>query len=285
MLSIFTTMPKNEIKALAIGCFDGIHLGHLKLIKNLGDFGALLIIDKFKGKKLCTNEEKALLTKKEIIELDFENIKALDGKEFLQLLKKEFKNLEHFIVGYDFSFGRNRAYKAKDIESISGIKTTIIDEFSIDGIAVHTGLIKEFLALGQIEKANRFLGRTYSIKGKIIKGQGLGSKELFATLNLKCEEYFLPKNGVYTTFCEIKGKIFKSVSFIGVRFSDENFAIESHIIEDFNENLNENEPLKLEFVEFIRENQKFGNLIKLKKQIAKDIQKAKECLTRIKNER
>lgn len=284
MLSIFTTTPKNEIKALAIGCFDGIHLGHLKLIENLGDFGALLIIDKFKGKKLCTNEEKALLTKKEVIELDFENIKALDGKEFLKLLKKEFKNLEHIIVGFDFSFGKNRAYKAKDIEAISGIKTTIIDEFSIDGIGVHTSLIKDFLMQGDIIKANRFLGRTYSIKGKLIKGQGLGSKELFATLNLKCEEYFLPKNGVYASFVKVKNKTYKSVSFIGVRSSDENFAIESHIIEDFNENLSENELLKLEFVEFIRENQKFNNLVELKEQITKDIQKAKECL-KDKNER
>ncbi|MBK1992017.1 bifunctional riboflavin kinase/FAD synthetase [Campylobacter sp. 2018MI35] len=284
MLNIFTTIVKDKVKSLAIGSFDGIHLGHKKLIDCLDKQGILLIIDKFKGKKLCTNQDKFLLTKKEVLELDFENIKTLDGKEFLQFLKKEFKNLEYIVVGYDFSFGRNRAYKAKDIEILSGIKTIIVDEFSINEIGVHTSLIKEYLKQGNIKKANSFLGRNYNIKGRLIKGQGLGSKELFATLNLECEDYFLPKDGVYATFTKFKNQSYKSVSFIGIRSSDNNFAIESHILEKFDDKLNLCEILELEFVDYIRENQKFENLNKLKNQISKDIQKAKEIL-KDKNER
>lgn len=278
MLSISTTIVKDKVKSLAIGSFDGIHLGHKKLIDYLDDQGILLIIDKFKGKKLCTNQDKFFLTKKEIVELDFKDIKTLDGKEFLQFLKKEFRNLKLIIVGYDFSFGKNRAYKANDIEMLSGIKTIIVDEFSINGVGVHTSLIKEYLKQGDIKKANSFLGRNYSIKGRLIKGQGLGSKELFATLNLECKDYFLPKDGVYATFIKFKNQSYKSVSFIGIRSSDNNFSIESHILEEFDNELKLHEILELEFVDYIRENQKFENLNKLKNQISKDIQKAKEIL-------
>lgn len=278
MLSISTTIVKDKVKSLAIGSFDGIHLGHKKLIDYLDDQGILLIIDKFKGKKLCTNQDKFFLTKKEIVELDFKDIKTLDGKEFLQFLKKEFRNLKLIIVGYDFSFGKNRAYKANDIEMLSGIKTIIVDEFSINGVGVHTSLIKEYLKQSDIKKANSFLGRNYSIKGRLIKGQGLGSKELFATLNLECKDYFLPKDGVYATFIKFKNQSYKSVSFIGIRSSDNNFSIESHILEEFDNELKLHEILELEFVDYIRENQKFEDLNKLKNQISKDIQKAKEIL-------
>lgn len=278
MWNISTTIQKDKITSIAIGCFDGVHLGHKKLILHLDEFGALLIIDKFKGKKLCDNEEKALLANKNLIELDFENIKDLDGKEFLQILKNEFINLEKIVVGYDFSFGKNRAFKAKDIEKLSNIKTIIVDEFSIDKIGVHSSKIKEFLSTGDIKKANLFLGRIYSIKATIIKGQGIGAKELFATLNLRSDEYFLPKNGVYATFTRYKDKNYKSVSFVGIRSTDENFAIESHIIENFDEKVQINDEIRLFFVDFLRQNQKFKDLKLLKDQIAKDIEKARNIL-------
>ncbi len=278
MWNISTTTQKDKITSIAIGCFDGVHLGHKKLISHLDDFGILLIIDKFKGKKLCDNKQKALLANKNLIELDFEGIKNLDGKEFLQILKKEFINLEKIVVGDDFSFGKNRAFKASDIEKLSGIKTIIVDEFSIDKIGVHSSRIKEFLSKGDIKNANLFLGRTYSIKGKLVKGQGLGKKELFATLNLECDEYFLPKNGVYVTFTKCENKSYKSVSFVGIRSTDEGFAIESHILENFDEKVKINDIIELFFVDFLRQNQRFDNLKLLKEQIAKDIEKAKKLL-------
>lgn len=278
MLNISTTTPRHRIKALAIGCFDGLHLGHLELIKHLGEHSVLLMIDKFKSRKLCTNKQKQDLTKKEVIELDFESIKDLDGKVFFDALKKEFPNLEHVVVGYDFYFGKDRKYKAQDIEKISGLKTTIVPEYKIGSKAVHTSLIKDFLSKGELERANEFLGRIYSIEGNLIKGQGLGSKELFATLNLECKEYFLPKNGVYATFCELRARVYKSVSFIGERFSDKNFAIETHILEDFKLQLRPKEPLKLSFIKFLRENHNFSESSLLKAQISRDIEQALKIL-------
>lgn len=278
MLNIFTTISKINVTSLAIGCFDGMHLGHLKLVKCLDENGVLLVIDKFKGQFLCSNHQKEEISGKKVIEVDFESIKSLDGKDFLNFLKKEFINLKFIVVGYDFSFGKNRAYNAKDIEPLSGIKTIIVDEFSIGGTGVHASLIKNFLVKANLQKAKEFLGRNYSIKGKVVKGQGLGSKELFATINLDCEGYFLPQNGVYATLLKSQRKICKSVSFLGIRSSDENFSIESHILEKLDENFMQEEFLELEFIAFLRENQKFQDLKKLKSKIVKDIKQAQNLL-------
>ena len=278
MLSISTT-TRNNFSSLAIGCFDGLHLGHFKLIECLDENGVLLIIDKFKGqKKLCTNEDKMLLSKKCVIELDFEAIKNLDGRNFLQALKNDFPKLKHIVVGYDFFFGKDRKYEAKDIQNLSAIQTTIVPEFKLDGVGVHTRVIKEFLNQAQFDKAKKFLGRAYAIKGALIRGQGRGAKELFATLNINCTEYFLPQNGVYATFSKVREKFYKSVSFIGFRSSDSCFAIESHIIEEFNENIELGESIELEFVQFLRVNKHFDDFVLLKKQIAKDIADAKKLL-------
>ncbi|MBM0636894.1 bifunctional riboflavin kinase/FAD synthetase [Campylobacter sp. VicNov18] len=278
MLNIFTTISKNDVTSLALGCFDGMHLGHLKLVESLDENGALLVINKLKGKMLCSNEQKKELAKKPVIEVDFESIKSLEGKEFLDCLKKQFIHLKFIVVGYDFSFGRNKAYRATDIKSLSSIKTLIVDKFSIDGVGVHASLIKDFLAKANLQKAREFLGRNYSIKAKVVKGQGLGSKALFATVNLECEDYFLPFHGVYASLLKGKNKIYKSVSFLGIRSSDGNFAIESHILENYEDGFNQGDVLELEFVDFIRENQKFQDLKKLKQQIAKDIKQAQKLL-------
>lgn len=81
-MNIFTTMLKTNVSSLALGCFDGMHLGHLKLVEHLDENGILLVINKFKGKMLCSNTQKEEISKKKVIELDFESIKSLEGKEF-----------------------------------------------------------------------------------------------------------------------------------------------------------------------------------------------------------
>nr|WP_223810240.1 MULTISPECIES: bifunctional riboflavin kinase/FAD synthetase [unclassified Campylobacter] len=279
-MNISTTM-KNRVKSLAIGCFDGLHLGHKELIKHLDENGILLIIDKFKGLVLCDKEDKQKLSKKELVELNFNEIKNLSPLKFLIILKKELPKLEKIVVGYDFTFGKNRLCGAGDIEKLSGIKTIIVPEIKLNGISIHSSLIKEFLQNGDIDKANAFLGRFYKIKGFVISGQGLGKRALYPTLNLKNDSYFVPKMGVYVNFTRIKNTIFKSVSFVGIRMSDENFSIETHIIENFKLDIKENEKIELFFVKFLRENAKFSDLDALKFQISKDIKLSLKFLENI----
>lgn len=78
--------------------------------------------------------------------------------------KRRIVNLERIVVGFDFSFGKNRSYKAKDIEALSGIKTTIIDEFKLDGVGVHASLIKEYLTQGDIKRQILFWGEIMQSK-------------------------------------------------------------------------------------------------------------------------
>lgn len=280
MQSIFTFSQKASIKKLAIGSFDGFHLGHLELLRHLGENSALLIISKPKPSSLTPALKMQELSPYPLIFVDFETIKGLSGDIFLKSLKAEFVNLEEIIVGEDFCFGKDRAFKALDIEKLSGIKSCIVPEVKLNGIGVHSSFIKEFLSRGEIKKANAFLGRAYEIKGRLIKGQGIGKKELFATLNLEVQGYFLPKNGVYASFCLCKNKLFRSVSFIGIRSTDAHFSIETHILEDGFEKecLNDAEELRLIFKDFLRENQKFEKLEFLKTQIAKDRKQALVCL-------
>ncbi len=269
-------MLLEKCNTVAIGRFDGIHRGHMRLVDRLGDFGALVIIDRDDA-NLTPMEDRNEYVKCVCKYYPFNQIQPLKADEFLTLLKKDFPNLKRIIVGYDFRFGVGCSHGANDLKIMFDGVVEIVDEYLYDGISVHSSTIRQSIKQGDMYNANRLLGREYTIKGSIIKGQGLGKKRLYPTLNLDVERYILPKNGVYATRTCINDRVYDSVSFVGIRHSaDEKFAIETHILhEDFNEVANE---VKLVFVEFLRENRKYDDLNELKKQIYKDIQNAKEML-------
>ncbi|MCV3377479.1 bifunctional riboflavin kinase/FAD synthetase [Campylobacter sp. IFREMER_LSEM_CL2194] len=283
MLSFSTPIEKTKITSLAIGRFDGMHLGHYELFKHLDENGALFIITKEEKEALTPKDFRVNLVDFPLIFCDFEKIKDYKGEDFLKLLKQEFPKLEKIIVGYDFKFGKERKCSAKDIQSLCGINTIIVDEFKIQNKSVHTSMIKTLLKEAKVKEAKNFLGRFYTIQANIIKGQGIGAKELFATLNLCVKDFFLPKDGVYATLVKIENKSYHSVSFIGIRSTDENFALETHILDENFTNTN-TKSVELSFIDYIRANEKFNDLALLKTQISKDINKAKEILGKL-NER
>ncbi|MCI6218017.1 MAG: bifunctional riboflavin kinase/FAD synthetase [Helicobacter sp.] len=288
MLSSSSLRTANEITSLAIGKFDGMHLAHLSLLKNLDFLGALLCIQTKESPCLTPMKTKELYTKYPIFYLKLEEIKDLSGEQFTQLLQTYFPCLKKLVVGYDFRFGKNRSFEASDLQFLlSNTQIVICEEFCVSDIGVHSSLIKEFIALGNCKMANALLGRTYSIIGKSVRGQGIGSKQLFATINLQTQDYLLPQHGVYATFCKIlesesctaQDSLLQSVSFIGNRLStDRSFSIEVHIIDRV---LTSN-PLKLEvfFLQKIRDNKHFKNLLDLRGQIESDIHTAKSILNK-----
>lgn len=266
-------IDKNEILALAIGRFDGVHLGHQRIFDLLGSGGGVLIIEN--GTSILT-PRRELITDLPCFYCHLSEIRELSPKEFVEKISLEFPKLKRLVVGFDFHFGKNRSGDINTLKAHFKGEIIVIDEFKLSGIGVHSTKIKEFLANGNIQKVSEFLGRNYSIWGQVVRGNGIGSKELMPTINTQ-SNYFLPKKGVYATFVRINEQKFQSVTFVGKRLSiDNQFSIETYILGDFDENVS-NE-IEIEFVEFLRDNAKFSDLTKLKTQILADISKAKEIL-------
>lgn len=264
---------KSDIQAVAIGHFDGLHKGHKELIKRLGENGALIIIESDKA-TLTPKQRREEYTSVPCFYYDLKNIKNLRGDYFIGLLCRDFKNLKRIVVGYDFKFGKDRGWDKHDLGRIFNGEVIVVSEFCFDGLGVHSSAIKRFLNDGDIYRANRLLGREYSVEGEVIKGQGIGKHELYPTLNLIIYPYTTPKDGVYATRTRIDDKTYTSITFIGTRVSTDGlFSIENHIIDENLKSTPKN--IRICFIEKIRDNMKFYDLKDLKNQIAKDIEIAK----------
>ena len=272
ILRSFTTLKKDNINELAIGGFDGVHLAHQELIKRISnDNGAVLSI--YRDTLALTPKEKRFrYIKNGGFLLHLDDIKELSHKEFIEFLDKNFKNLKKIVVGYDFRYGKDRKGDIDTLKRDFRGEVVVVDEVKKDGISVHTRVIKDFLLRAEIKKSSELLGRDYSILSNLKKGQGIGKKMLFATLNLTQNSFFLPKNGVYVTDTKIGERVYRSVTFIGIREStDKEFSIESHIIGKNLDLDGYTGEIETVFFDFIRENRRFDDLKDLKEQIKKDI--------------
>ena len=264
-------MQKISIQSIAIGSFDGIHLAHQTLIKQVD---ALVIIERNTG-YLTAGYKRSLFTKKLCCFYHFEKISSLTPLEFVTKLQKDFPLLEKIVVGYDFSFGHKKSGSIKELKTFFQAEVCVIEEVCLDGIPIHSRTIKNALKEGDIFLANRLLGRDYTIEGELIKGQGLGKKSLVPTLNVIVSKgYQLPLSGVYATKTYINHQWFSSITFLGHRVTtDGEFAVESYVIDEVLENAPKN--IEIQFLKFIRTNRKFESLESLKRQIEEDIKEVK----------
>jgi riboflavin kinase/FMN adenylyltransferase len=253
-----------SIMRLAIGGFDGMHYAHQKLFSLSNE---ILVIEK--NSTLTPFESRCEYTNLPCYFYNLDEIKHLTHLEFIEKLKKEF-NPSSIVIGYDFRFGKNRLGTPEILHQHFDV--TIVDEIQIDNIGVHSKVIREFLKNGFIKKANKFLNHLYKIKATQIKGQGIGKNELLATINLKpTYNYIIPKDGVYLTLIN---KL-PSITFIGTRSTDNNFSIETHVL-NIEFQMDNGELLELEFLELLRETKKFDNIFELKKAIITDKENAIE---------
>ena len=261
---------KNTITSIAIGGFDGMHIAHQELFKNLDNNGAIVSIESGYA-NLTPKRYRQEYSIYPIYYYVLENIKHLEGDEFIRLLKEEFPNLKKIVVGFDFCFGKNRKYCIEKLKELFIGEVLVIDEIKIDDIPVHSRIIREYLKDGNIKIANKLLGKEYKIYGHQIKGQGLGTKSFVPTINLKIEEFLLPQEGVYVTKTILDDKEFNSITFLGHRATtDGSYAVETHIID---ENIkNSNYTTQIKFYEKLRDNKKFDSFEELKKQILNDIE-------------
>lgn len=263
------TYLKNST-AIAIGGFDGMHIGHQHLFSALGENGTIVVIETGYA-NLTPKKERENFSHYPIMYLELDDIRHLSGEEFVGFLKESFPKLQKIVVGYDFHFGKNRKYSFDDLKIIFDGDVQIINEVTLHGDSVHSHKIRAKLQIGDIKGANDFLGHNYTIRGNLVSGQGIGKKELVATINIEAEGFLTPKEGVYATLTRIDSEehYHPSVSFVGHReTTDGNFAIESHILDG---EILCKEKASISFVSFIRDNKKFDSLDELKKAIKKDI--------------
>jgi len=257
--------------AIAIGGFDGMHIGHQHLFRELGENGCIVVIETGYA-NLTPRRERKNFTHHHIEYLELEDIRHLDAVGFVGLLKEKFPKLEKIVVGYDFHFGKDRKYNFNDLKELFSGEVKVVDEVSLDGDSIHSHKIRAKLGIGDIKGANAFLGHNYTIRGNREAGQGIGKKELVATINVSSQEGFLvPKEGVYATLTRIDDEEHShpSVSFVGHRITtDGSFAIETHLLDG---EVGHVSSASISFVSFIRDNKKFDSLDELKKAIAEDI--------------
>jgi len=265
---------KNTITSIALGGFDGMHIAHQKLFENLGKNGGIVSIESGYS-SLTPKNYRQEYTSYPVYYYFLDNIKHLNGEEFISLLKKEFSLLEKIIVGFDFCFGKNRKNSIPELKSSFNGDVVVISEVKFDNISVHSRIIRNYIKQGNMQVANKLLGREYKIFGLQIKGQGLGSKRFVPTINLIVEKFTLPKEGVYATKTIINEIEYNSVTFLGHRSTTDNtYAIETHILSKEIKNTYKN--IQIKFFIKLRENKKFDSFKQLKEQIKLDIKKTKE---------
>jgi len=273
-LSTATVIQK--IESIAIGGFDGMHAAHQYLFQELGEQGAVIAIETGYA-DLTPGSHRQDHTHYPIFYYQLDDVKPLSGEKFVAKLKSDFPSLKKIVVGFDFHFGHKRSCTSLDLKELFDGEVVIVDEVKIEGEAVHSHKIRTLLEKGKLEQANLFLGYNYQLKGKVVKGQGVGKEKLVPTINIEVKGYRLPKEGVYATLTRLDDdQLYPSVSFIGQRsITDGAFAIETHILD---KEVKDSTRAELSFLHFIRKNESFDSFEALKKQIEVDIEEAKKVI-------
>ena len=295
-----TSISKNyKNSVIAIGNFDGIHIGHKKVLKaafkkakkTKKKFGLLtfepvpvmFFNKKILNHRLDTLPQKISNLKKE--KLDFVIIQKFN-KKFSQLSYRDFIfkilfqkiKCKYLYVSKNFKFGNKRegdVSKLKKFEKKLFYKTIITPPLIKKKKTISSTIIRKLLKSGEIKKANYLLNRKWEIIGKVIKGSQRGRKIGFPTCNILLKKYIIPKFGVYAVNVKINQTLKKGIANIGYRptFNGKKLLLEVNIF-NFKRNLY-NKNINVIFNKFIRPEKKFKNILQLKNQIKKDIRLAK----------
>lgn len=302
-MKIFTSFEKKDINdkvAYAIGTFDGFHIGHKNVIYEMKKIakennlktGIIAfsniprnIYKDIKEKNIYGLEQKIDWVKEQEIDyfilLEFSDIiKNIEKSNFINLVKEYF-NLSAVIVGYNFKFGygaEGNAFWLKEHEKEFDIIVSIVEAIKDFEGTISSSRIREYLKNGDVENANRLLGRIFSISSIVIYGKQNGRKLNFRTANFNIlEDDNVLKTGVYITKTVLNdGRVFDSVTNVGYNptFEGKNLSIETHIF-NFDEDIY-NQKISVNFYKMIRNEIKFDSIEELKNRIFLDCEIAKE---------
>jgi riboflavin kinase/FMN adenylyltransferase len=290
---------------VAIGVFDGVHLGHQQVIRQtLSDaeqqeaFAVVVTFDRHPNVVVAPERVPSLIYSlpqklRAIAALGVdttclihfnEEFSRQTGEEFIRALVREFGLLHSICVGGNFTFGHKRSGNVALLKKLGASLGFIVHGLAavaLDGEVVSSTRIREAIRSGQFDAASQMLGRGYSLAGLVVVGDQLGRKLGFPTANLDVTALVLPPSGVYAVHVLFHGKPYRAVLNIGVRptlkHSAPGVRVEAHLL-DFKGDLY-GEELEISFVTRLREERKFAAVNALKEQIASDIAAASLLFT------
>lgn len=297
-------MNTKSPKVTTIGTFDGIHIGHQKILKRVvklakkQDFEPVvltlfphprMVLHKDDSIKLLnTIDERVELLKslgiKEVIVKEFtKEFANLSAKDYVKQILIDELNTKQIVIGYDHHFGKNRSANIEDLKEFAQLYDFKVEEISaqdIEDVTVSSTKIRNALNKGEVALANSFLGYSFFITGTVVKGKGLGRTINFPTANIHIKETYklIPNDGVYVVKSKIAGQTVFGMMNIGTNptVDGKTHSIEVHFF-DFNADIYNTE-LKVEFLKRLRSEQKFESIEALKKQLKKDREAALEFI-------
>ena len=285
---------------IAIGNFDGLHLGHQKVINEarqkakkfklpLGvmtfePVPVMFFNKKNKDHRINSLQQKKTQFKK--FKLDFlviikfnKKFSSLSPEQFIKKIINEKTKCRYLYVSKNFKFGfkrRGNIQTLKRFEKKFNYKNIITNPFKKNKRAISSTFIRKKIRAGKIEEINKLLNRYWTVEGKVIKGKKRGRKIGFPTCNMRLNDYVIPKLGVYSVKVNFGNQNKEGIANIGYRptFKGQSLLLETNIF-GINKNLY-NKVIRVSFKKFIRSEKKFKNLKYLKKQIKLDIKQAKK---------
>ncbi len=285
---------------VSIGNFDGLHLGHQKILRGVADRAAAqkalaiaITFDPHPLKVLRPEQAPRLL---QTLEQKISGFAALGlgaalvlrfDPELARLSPEEFAarylagplRAKEVLVGQSFRFGYRQAGSAATLKQLGerfGFAVEIVEPVIVDGEIVSSSLVRTAVSEGQVARAARFLGRPFALTGAIQRGAGRGRAMVFPTLNLAPEQEMLPKAGVYATETLVGGRWHRSATNVGSRptFDHGALSVETHVL-DFSETITSGR-MEVRFWERLRDEMKFPGAEELKQQIASDLRQTRE---------
>ena len=287
---------EDKRSVVTIGTFDGIHLGHQKILSRLikssknKDLNSVvltffphprIILNKYNEVKMIDTLDEKIIHLNEIgidsliIHPFDRNFSLLSANQFIKDFLVDKLKIKHIIIGYDHRFGKGREASVTDLKNYADDYDFTVEEIKaqeIEKITVSSTKIRNSINQGDIKTTEKYLGRSFNLTGKIVKGDGLGKKINYPTANIFIEETYkiIPKDGVYLVETIIEDKLFNGMMNIGHRptIGTNVKSIEVHLF-NFNEDIY-GQVISIKMISKIRDEKKFSSIQALKEQLVKD---------------
>jgi riboflavin kinase/FMN adenylyltransferase len=292
--------PDYGPSVVAIGNFDGVHLGHRRIldvtVRHAAENGwrsAALTFDPHPARVLAPDRAPPVMSTLEqraeifaelgvddVVVMGFDRkVAALSPAEFVSQALVERLAVRRVIVGENFRFGRNGAGDIATLDELGrklGFRVEAVAPVEVSGRIVSSSRIRMAVSEGRISDAQGLLGRWFALRGQVVPGHGIGSKQTVPTLNLQPDSELLPADGVYITRTLDRGgtRRWRSVTNVGVRptFGGDNRTVETHLLDELEGFTPER--IEVQFLRRIREEKRFESSVELRQQILEDLAEA-----------